>query len=199
MTLLGAGSVLAALSLAFHFQRAADITRALGPGAVGGVLLFLLGVALVPNTAVFGASYAIGPGFAVGVGTAVSPAGVTLGAVPAVPWLATLPQTGPAPAVSLPVVLAPILAGALAGMLVARRASFLTAERAALWAGGAGALTAVALGILAAIAGGPVGGGRLSAVGPSSWQVMLVATASLGLSAAAAAWQQHRWSCRRPS
>ena len=43
-------------------------------------------------------SYLLGPGFAVGTGTLVSPAAVVLGPVPAFPLLAALPADGPAPA-----------------------------------------------------------------------------------------------------
>jgi hypothetical protein len=42
-------------------------------------------------------------------------------------------------------------------------------------------------GVLAAFSGGPLGSGRLAAVGPSGWQAALVATLEVGVAAAVAA------------
>jgi hypothetical protein len=41
--------------------------------------------------------------------------------------------------------------------------------------------------VLAAVSGGPLGDGRLTAVGPSAWQVGVVSALELGVSAAVAA------------
>ncbi len=56
-----------------------------------------------------------------------------------------------------------------------------------------GALSGALLGVLAAFSGGPLGEGRLSAVGPSAWQVMTVATLELGISAAVSAGAASWW------
>jgi hypothetical protein len=65
----------------------------------------------------------------------------------------------------------------------------------------AGTATGVLVGLAAAFAGGPLGNGRLAAVGPSGFQVALVAILELGitaaLSAAAANWLILRRSVRR--
>ena len=53
-----------------------------------------------------------------------------------------------------------------------------------MWGFACGALTGCVLGVLAAFAGGPLGDGRLTAVGPSPWQVGLVATLEVGVAAA---------------
>jgi hypothetical protein len=97
-----------------------DLTDALDPGLVGGVLLLVIGLLLVPNAAIWAAGYVAGPGFAVGVGTGVSPFGAVLGPVPALPLLAALPAGAPPQAMRL-VLIAPLLAGVLAGLTVARR------------------------------------------------------------------------------
>ena len=55
LVVLGAGALLAGVRLALEAGRAAELARASAPGAVGGVALLLLGVALVPNAAVWGA------------------------------------------------------------------------------------------------------------------------------------------------
>ena len=184
--LLAAGALLAGLSLAVHLGRARDLAAASDPGVVGGIALLLLGLALVPNAAIWGAAWLSGPGFAVGVGTAVGPFGTTLGPVPAVPLLAALP--GPVPAwVGALALAVPLGGGVLAGLLVSRR---LPGER---WVVGVreAALVGPCAGVVAALAcwasGGPLGGARMTDVGPSPWQVGLAVSAEVAVGAALAA------------
>ena len=47
--------------------------------------------------------------------------------------------------------------------------------------------TGIALGLLAAFAGGPLGSGRLTAVGPSGWQAGVVSVLEVGVAAAVTA------------
>ena len=184
--LLGAGALVTAGSLLLHLGRARDLAAASAPGLVGGVALLLLGLLLVPNAAIFGAAWLAGPGFAVGVGTTVGPFGTDLGPVPALPLLAALP--GPVPvAVGVLALAVPIGGGVLAGLLVVRRladAPWTAACREAALVGPvAGAVAAVAC----SLAGGPAGGARLTAVGPSPWQVGLAVAAEVAVGAAVAA------------
>jgi Family of unknown function (DUF6350) len=181
--LLAAGAFVVAGSLALHGGRARDLTDALDPGLSGGILLALTGLVLVPNAAVWTTGFIAGPGFAVGAGTSVSPFAVTLGPVPALPLLAALPQTDtPLPAVRA-VLLVPILAGALCGLVISRSAPGGAVQRArhaayAALAGGA------AMAVLAVLAGGSVGGGYLTAVGPSPWQLAAATALEVGVPAA---------------
>jgi hypothetical protein len=46
--------------------------------------------------------------------------------------------------------------------------------------------TGCVIGVLAAFSGGPLGSGRLAAVGPSGWQATVVAILEIGVSAAVA-------------
>ena len=66
--------------------------RALDPGAVGAVLLLLVQVGYVPNAVVWAICYALGPGFAFGIGTVVAPTGSALGSLPMLPMLSALPS-----------------------------------------------------------------------------------------------------------
>ncbi|QFG27009.1 hypothetical protein F7P10_12725 [Actinomadura sp. WMMB 499] len=186
--LLASGAVLVAVSLALHLEDAEHLYDMLGPGVVGGVLLLLVELAFLPNAVIWGMSYAIGPGFSVGAGTTVSPTGVYLDVVPAFPPLAALPEPGPAPAASLLALAAPFVAGAVGGMLTVRSAPSAANEAAPLWGFVSGALTGVAAALLAALSGGPLGGERMATVGPSPWQVGLMATLEVGISAAIVAW-----------
>jgi hypothetical protein len=74
-------------------------------------------------------------------------------------------------------------------------------EAAALWGFATGAAAGGLTGLAASFAGGPLGDGRLAAVGPSGWQVGLVAMLEVGvtaaLSAAAANWLMLRRANRR--
>lgn len=183
--LLAAGALVAGLALAFHAGRATSLAGATDPGWVGGVGLFLLCLLLVPNAVVWGSAFALGPGFAVGVGTGVSPLSVTLGPVPSLPLLAALPG-GDVPSLLLVVLALPLGAGVLTGVLVARRGAT-TAASAAVEAMVAGLLAGVAFALLAWLSGGPLGGGRLADVGPSPWQTGLTTAVELAVPAAAAA------------
>ncbi|WP_308206542.1 cell division protein PerM [Actinomadura luteofluorescens] len=196
--LLASGALLVAGSLATHLSDAGDLYGMLAPGAVGGVLLLLVELAFLPNAAIWGMAYAVGPGFSVGAGTSVSPTGVFLDAVPAFPPLAALPQPGPAPAISLLALAAPFVAGAVGGVLTIRSLPSPVSEGAPLWGFVSGALTGAVAALLSALAGGPLGGGRMATVGPSAWQVGLLAALEVGISAAIAAWVANWMVLRRP-
>ena len=56
-----------------------------------------------------------------------------------------------------------------------------------MWGFVSGAASGCVVGVLAAFAGGPLGSGRLTAVGPSGWQVTLIAILEMGVTAAVAA------------
>jgi hypothetical protein len=193
------GALLAGASLAAHLGRYGSINQALSPGIVGAGLLMLAQLAYVPNAIVWAIAFTLGPGFAFGTGTVVAPTGAALGPLPAFPMLAALPG-GPHPAVpgalSAAVLLVPYLAGAFGGLLVARAAPTPVLEAAPLWGFGAGGLAGVVLAVLAWFAGGSLGSGRLAAVGPSPWQVGVVAVLEVGVAAAISAgvanWLRHR-------
>jgi len=188
--LVTAGAVLGAASLAMHLREAATLQRALGPDAVGLVLLLLLQLGYLPNAVVWGVAFAIGPGFAFGGATVVAPTGSTLAQLPALPLLAALPPGthSAGPGWLEPTVLAlPYLAGAFGGLLLVRAAPVLTLDAAPLWGLACGAASGCVLALLAAASGGPLGGGRLSAVGPSPLQIGGVSALEIGVAAAVTA------------
>ena len=157
------------------------------PGFGGSVLLLLAGLGYLPNSVIWAISYMLGPGFAFGVGTAVSPSGSALGAVPAFPMLAALPVGAKAafpPWLGFFVLVVPYLAGALAGLVTVRIAPTPFLEAAPLWGLLTGSLTAVVIGFGAKFSGGPLGAGRLASVGPTGAEVGLVAELEVGVTAA---------------
>jgi len=197
--LLASGAILVGASLAVHAGDAKSTYDILAPGIIGGLLLLLVEVVYLPNAVIFGMAYAIGPGFSVGAGTSVSPTGVFLGAIPSFPPLAALPQQGPAPALSLIALAAPFVAGAVGGTLTIRAMPSPVYEAAPLWGFVTGVLTGAVTAVLAALAGGPMGGGRMVTIGPSPWQVGLMAALEVGVAAAIAAWVTNWRLLRAPS
>ena len=187
--LLGAGALLVGGSLAAHGTRAADLAGAGDPGALGGFALLLSGLALLPNAVVWGVSWLTGPGFAVGVGTAVGPFGHELGPVPALPLLAALPAGGVPEWVAVLVLSVPLLAGFVAGHLVAGGLGEQVAAwpRTVLEAAAVGPVCGAALGLLAWLSGGAAGGERLVALGPSLVAVALASAATVAVGAVAGA------------
>ncbi|MFG2246699.1 DUF6350 family protein [Spirillospora sp. NPDC048823] len=197
--LLASGALLVGASLAVNMPDADHLYDLLAPGVVGGVLLLLVELAFLPNAVIWGMAYAVGPGFSVGSGTSVSPTGVFLDAVPAFPPLAALPDPGPAPAISLLALAAPFVAGAVGGALTIRSLPAPVSEGAPMWGFVSGALTGAVVALLSALSGGPLGGGRMATVGPSAWQVGLLAALEVGISAAIAAWAANTMILRRPA
>ena len=193
--LTAAGAALAGVSLAVHLPEVRAATDALAPGPAGAALLLLAQLAYAPNAIIWAVAYVLGPGFAFGAGTVVAPTGSALGALPVFPMLAALPagarSAGPA-WVTVLVLATPYLAGVFAGIVTVRITPTPVIEAAALWGFAAGAAAGALAGLAAAFAGGPLGDGRLAAVGPSGWQVGLVAMLEIGvtaaLTAAAATW-----------
>jgi hypothetical protein len=182
------GALLAGGSLAVHLGEYRALDASLAPGVVGGILLVLAQLAYVPNAVGWAICYSLGPGFAFGTATVVAPTGSAVGALPLFPMLAALPTgTGGIPGwVSAGVLALPYLAGVVGGVLVARSAPTPAAEIAPLWGFACGVATGCVTGILAAFSGGPLGSGRLAAVGPSGWQAAVVAILEIGVSSAVA-------------
>jgi hypothetical protein len=184
------GAVLAGASLATHIGEYARLSRILEPGAIGSVLLLVTQIAYVPNAIVWAIAFTLGPGFAFGTGTMVAPTGAALGQLPSFPLLAALPQgmqSGTPPWLTVAVLALPYVAGCVAGLLLVRAAPSPALEVAPLWGLACGAATGAVLGVLAAFSGGPLGDGRLAAVGPSGWQVGAVAALEIGIASAVTA------------
>jgi Family of unknown function (DUF6350) len=180
--LVAAAVVLLTGSLIAHAHDIGTIVSSYRGGA-GEFSMLLLSVLYAPNAVVFASSYIIGPGFAVGAGTSVAVGGSHLAAAPAFPLLAAAPS-GSAPLVArLFCGLAIVGAGVAAGWRIARPATpaaALPVRQQLRVVALAAAFAGVAASAAAAYAGGPAGPGRLSAVGPSPWQVGLLAALELG-------------------
>jgi Family of unknown function (DUF6350) len=197
--LAAAGAMATALALASDVHKFSAVYQLLDPGVVGTGLLLLAQLAYLPNAVLWAIAYMLGPGFAVGVGTVVAPTGSAVGALPAFPLLAALPvgAHGAGPGWLAALMLAiPYLAGVAGGLLAVRAAPVIAPEAAAIHGFCCGLASGAILGVAAAFAGGPLGDGRLSAVGPSAWQVALVAALEVGIAAAVTAGTVSWWRLR---
>ena len=183
------GLVMVAVALAADAGGYAALSGSLGGSGAGAVGLLALGVLLLPNAAVAAIGLAAGPGFAVGSGTLVSVHGVTLGAVPALPLLAALPDTQAVPLLAFASQVVPALTGLVTGTTLGRRLDDGDGGSvvAGLWGLLAGALLGVACGLLAWVAGGSLGDGALAQVGAPPVTTALAVALQAGVAAAVAA------------
>jgi hypothetical protein len=180
LVMLGVGAVVLVASLVAHFGTALTLAEGMHAGVVGGAIFALVGAALVPNAVLCAASFAAGPGFAVGKGTQVSPSGVRLGLLPDFPLLAALPSS--ADAWWLPgLIVLPVLAGGVAGVVAVRRYPVFGVDRAALRGALAGLVGGLSFGLMTGLATGSFGPGRLHEVGPDVVGTTLVSVVAFVL------------------
>ena len=94
---LAVATVVFVVALLGHWDDAANVMSQLHTSPGAAALLVGLSALLLPHASLFTGSYLLGPGFAVGAHTLVSPTAVVLGPLPLFPLLAALPGTGPTP------------------------------------------------------------------------------------------------------
>ncbi|MGW0819796.1 cell division protein PerM [Streptomyces sp. NPDC002845] len=178
--LVGGGAAMVAVSLVWHGGAARDSVLQVTEVWSGRFAVLLLCLALLPNAAVWGASYALGPGFTLGLGHTTTPllaptASASL--LPPFPLLAAVPE-GNTPLLFTTGVV-PLAAGVTLGRFTATRAATESGGGHEPWSAGRTATTAAlasvlcgaTLALLAVLAGGPLGVAALAHVGPVWWQV----------------------------
>jgi len=186
LVMIAVGAVVVVASLVAHFATALRLAEGMHAGLVGGVILALVGAALVPNAVLCAGAFVAGPGFAVGTGTQVSPSGVHLGLLPDFPLLAALPTS--AKAWWLPgLIVLPVLAGAVAGVVAVQRYPVFGVDRAAVRGALAGLVGGLSFGLLTVLATGSIGPGRLRHIGPDVMGTTVVSTVAFVLGGSLAA------------
>lgn len=182
--LVGLGALVVAIGFVVRGGEVVALYEAAHVDLVGAIVLTLGQLTYLPTLVVWGMAYAAGPGFAIGVGTNVSPAGTSLGVLPGIPVLGIVPET------TTPWMLLTILAvigvGFLAGWAARTRLGPVgTAPRVEVLAVVA-VLGGAAAAVLAAVASGAAGPGRLVLVGPDPGPVALAVGVQLAVGAAIA-------------
>lgn len=176
------GGLLVLLALALSFDDAATMTARLHPSPGESALYALVNAAFLPNASLFAGSWLLGPGFAVGGATVVSPAVVVLGPLPVFPLLAALPAVGTPPGwMGASMVVVPLVSAVVAHRTL--RTRLLTWDRTVLAGCGGGLAAGLALAVLAALSGGAAGPGRMRFVGPFVPDVLVHAVTACGVGA----------------
>jgi hypothetical protein len=197
LLLVVASSLLLAVALMLHLGTAANVLSRLHADVSGGLLYTSLVAMVAPNAVLLSGAYLLGPGFAVGTGTLVSPAAVTLGPVPAFPLLAALPHPGTPPAWLAGLVAAPVAAAVVGAVLMLRRHPVLSYEAGAGRGLGSGVVAGVLTTLLVALAGGGVGPGRMAHVGAPLLDTLVSATVAMGVGGLVAGIAATVWARRR--
>ncbi len=185
-TMLCAAALLFATTVVLHFDKMVSRTEDMGVDIVGGGVLVLIAVAVVPNAVLCSGAFIAGPGFMVGTGTTVAPGEISLGAIPSFPLLAALPRGSEVHWWDPLLILVPVLAGGIAAVVSLRLCPVFGLDLAALRGGLAGAAGGVLFGLSTFLATGAVGPGRMSDVGPYAAETLLVCTVAFLLGGVAA-------------
>ncbi|MDQ0832952.1 hypothetical protein QF032_004796 [Streptomyces achromogenes] len=139
VVLVGGGALLVASSSVWHAGAAREAFLQLTEGWSGRFAVLLLCVALVPNAAVWGAAYALGPGYLLGAGHVVAPlSSDPAPLLPPFPLLAAVPEAGAGTPWNWGASVVPLVAGVTVGAFAARAATGRAATGRAASAGTAG-------------------------------------------------------------
>lgn len=172
---MGLALILLMTMLVVHREMFVELWAALGAGAIGGVGVFLLCIALLPNLALWAVAVMVGPGFSLGERTLVDLGGAQLGPVPAVPVFAALPPPGAFPGWVFALAIVPILGGVVAGWRVSVRVDRPRLRDGAALGAVAGLLGGVMLTLAMLVSGGSLGPQLMSVSGPVVWPTIVLA------------------------
>ncbi|KPN17710.1 DUF6350 family protein [Arthrobacter sp. Edens01] len=212
---VGLSAVLLVVALTISWAEIVTVYEKLDAGIIGGIVLTVAQLGLLPNLVAWTLAWASGAGFSIGTGSMISPLETTVGPLPAVPVLAALP-TGQLE-FAYAALLIPVAAGVLAGWWFLRegenhfdewlsikiRARWFTASASTVCLG---VVIGVVSGLLAAaialIARGSLGIGRFVEIGPDPLWTGIWVAAEVAVGAvigyAAGPWLE-REKTRRPS
>jgi hypothetical protein len=197
VAMAASGASLVAVALGVRGAAAGNVVEQLRLDVTGAALSVLLLLALAPNVVLLAVGYLLGPGFALGAGTVVSPQEVALGPLPSVPVLAALPPDGWSPGWAVAVLGVPVVAAAAGGFLAGRMLPTSSYQSGGARGLGAGAVAALVLAAAAGQAGGSIGPGRMAATGVDVTDVFLAALLAFGPAAALGGLLATWWARRR--
>jgi hypothetical protein len=185
-SIVAVAGVLVGLALLGSFAEVITLYERSHAGVVGGIAMTVGQLAFVPDLVGWATAWLVGPGFAIGAGSSVSPIGTTLGPLPAVPLLGALPASGHT--FGLVWILVPVVAGFVAGgLLRPRLVRALGAADSALYRALGGVATGLVAGVLTGVVtgltAGSAGPGRLAVVGPDALVVGAFAALEVGVPA----------------
>ena len=162
-------AVVFAVLLAWNWLGVIQLYEQLQGGVFGGFGSTLLQMAYLPNVIFYVSSWLVGPGFAVGAGSSISPLGTAVGPMPTIPVLATIPASDFQ--VGMMVLVVPVIIAIAVNVAVKRHAAdarhhFATPLAAAISMGLAvGFIAAVEMALLALLTHASIGPMRMQVVG----------------------------------
>ncbi len=181
---VAASAIVVSALFLLGYAKIISLYEGLHAGVLGGIALTIGQLSILPNLVIWTSSWLVGPGFAIGTGSSVSPFGTSLGPIPAIPVLGALPAGDFA--FGYLGLLVPVLAGFLVALVVRPglvRAIGGSRGRLVVAGIGIGVVGGVALGLLAWFSAGAAGPGRLMDVGPSPWLVAALAALEIAIPA----------------
>jgi hypothetical protein len=172
-SLAGVAALALAVLVIIQFPRMVGLYEGLQAGPGGSFVLTLAQIMLMPNFVIWAMSWLTGAGFAIGVGSSVSPIGTALGPIPSLPIFGIIPTGqifGGYLWVVIPIVIALVWAIAMRRLLVKKFGG----PYIGIWALVTALVMTVSSSIIAMllawVASGGAGPGRLSLVGVVPWQ-----------------------------
>lgn len=182
------------VSLVMRWLEISNIYQQLQPGPIGGAVLTIAQLGVIPNLVLWSLAWISGGGIALGVGSTLGPLGTAVGPLPAVPVLGALPAGNLDSAWVF--LLLPVLAGILAGWWFLREGEnhfedWISIRLKVRWVALAvstlllglfiGAVAGVVSLLGSWLAGGSLGIGRLTELGPHVWMTAVLLTGEVGL------------------
>lgn len=167
--LIGVSALFIAAMLAVNWIQVIRLYEGLQVSFLGGVMITVGQLAVLPNLVVMGASWLTGVGFQLGAGSLISPVATVVGPLPALPVTSALPIGELS--FGMIAVLVPLVGAFVATILIRRHADAIRFEFASAWSaaitlGISIALVAsIEMALLAVIASGGIGPDRLQVVG----------------------------------
>lgn len=181
----GIAAVTFGVLLAYNWLNVIQLYEQLQGGVIGGFSATLMQLAFLPNLTYFVSSWLVGPGFAIGTGSSVSPLGTALGPLPTVPVFGVIPagQSN----LGMLVLIVPLAVALVVTVLVKKyaaeaRHNFATPLASALAMGlSIGFVAAVEMAALALLTHMAIGPGRMQNIGADPlwifvWVFLEVAT-----------------------
>lgn len=176
--LMAASGVLFAVMLALNWINVTRFYEGLQVSVLGGIIITVGQIAVMPNLIIFGASWLTGTGFQIGAGSLISPLGTAVGPLPVIPVIGALPVGQLS--VGMIVIVVPLVAAFIATLAVRKSASEIRFEFASAWSAAIslglaiGLIAALEMGALALLASGGAGPGRLQTIGVNPLMLMAV-------------------------
>ncbi|WP_406832021.1 DUF6350 family protein [Pedococcus sp. KACC 23699] len=195
--LLLTGVLVCIVMVVIHLGRVTSLQGELAPGVIGGTVLALAQLFVLPNLGLWALSFMAGTGFSAVEGASSTWTGSRTSLLPMVPVFGALPTPGAFPGWLPAIVLVPVGVGVLVGWRALRSVARLSTGRTKLTVVGVAVAVAGGLiGLLDLLGGSSLGQARLSSIGAPAGALTLALLVELAVGAGLVmVWD--RWKLRR--